>query len=214
MLHRHRKRLYQWSTAIALVLVAPGLASAQTITGTKHDLSAGGAGIAAYGQVCVYCHAPHNAAASAPLWNRGMGAGPYTLYTSTTSSTIDMTVAATPGSVSKACLSCHDGTIGLDVVTNVPTGAPASIGTGKITGGALIGTDLTNDHPIAVTYDPTKDTQFNAVVSGKVDVLPLYGTAKNQLECATCHNVHSNAVGPFLRKTNAGSALCLTCHKK
>ncbi len=34
------------------------------------------------------------------------------------------------------------------------------------------------------------------------------------VECASCHNVHDNANGTFLRMANTGSALCLTCHNK
>lgn len=83
-----------------------------------------------------------------------------------------------------------------------------------MTGGALFGTDLSNDHPIAVTYNTALDPAFNAILNGKVGVLPLYGAGKNQVECGTCHNVHNNTIDPFLRATNTGSALCLTCHIK
>lgn len=41
--------------------------------------------------------------------------------------------------------------------------------------------------------------------------LKLYN---GRIECSTCHNPHDNATASFLRKTNAGSAVCYTCHNK
>jgi predicted CXXCH cytochrome family protein len=201
--------------AIALFVSAPSMVTAQTVKLTKHDLSNGTiVGVTNYNQVCAYCHAPHNTAANTPLWNRAFGTGAYTMYTSTNSATMSMTVGANPGPVSKACLSCHDGTIGLDVITNFPAGAAGPTGTKKITGSESMGTDLSNDHPIAVTYDITKDAAYNPIVLGKVGVLPLYGAGKDQVECGTCHNVHDNTTAPFLRMSNTGSLMCLACHKK
>jgi predicted CXXCH cytochrome family protein len=79
---------------------------------------------------------------------------------------------------------------------------------------ARLGSDLSNDHPVSVTYDTTKDPAFVTPVSGAVNGLPLFGAGKNQVECASCHNVHDNTNAPFLRTTNGGSALCLRCHIK
>ena len=212
------KSLIRWSTAVALVLSVPAVASAQLIAGTKHDLSATNPlGITKYAQTCVYCHAPHRASTAAPLWNRGFSLATFTMYTATTSATMDMVVGTTPGPVSKACLSCHDGTIALDVITNLPNETYTPVVNNikmpalSIVGG---GGTLTGDHPIAVTYNPSLDIAFNAAVGGKVGVLPLYGPGVNQMECGTCHNVHNNAKPPFLRNINTNSALCLICHIK
>ena len=214
------KSLIRWSTAVALFLSVPAVASAQQVANTKHDLSiAAPTGITKYGQICVYCHTPHKGLATVPLWNHGASAATYVMYTDTNSVTMNMIVGATPGPVSKACLSCHDGTIGLDVITNVPNPGTAVALGGKIlpASSSYIGTILTDDHPIAVTYDElNKDVAFNTrnITTGKVGVLPLYGSGKNQLECGTCHNVHNNLIAPFLRIANTNSALCLTCHIK
>ena len=35
-----------------------------------------------------------------------------------------------------------------------------------------------------------------------------------KVECSSCHLVHDPSIPPFLRKSNAGSQLCLTCHVK
>ena len=34
------------------------------------------------------------------------------------------------------------------------------------------------------------------------------------VECASCHDPHSNTNATFLRVSNAGSGLCLSCHTK
>ncbi|MBI3593131.1 MAG: hypothetical protein HY099_06610 [Nitrospirae bacterium] len=35
-----------------------------------------------------------------------------------------------------------------------------------------------------------------------------------RVECPSCHDPHDPSRNTFLRKSNAGSALCLTCHIK
>lgn len=215
--------------ASVLALALPAALQAQaTVKLTKHNLSKGsrtalpaiGLGaVADYGEVCVYCHTPHSGSVTTPLWNRADNTG-YTMYTSTNSATIDMSVGTAPGAVSLACASCHDGTVGLDVIINKPNASSATPVAGATMGTvfsgtkAVLGKDLRDDHPIAVTYDPTKDTDFAASTVLTAAKLPLYGPSKNQLECSTCHNPHNNTNAPFLRKANTNSDLCLTCHIK
>ena len=193
--------------APALLLIA-GTVNAATIVGSSHDLSAQNATTA---QVCVFCHTPHKALTglAAPLWNRTASAAAYTMYGS---DTIDMTIQSAPEGTSLACLSCHDGTVALDSLINPPPGFSA--GAGTIGANGDLGNDLSNDHPISIVYDSTQDTGFVATATVAL-ALPLFtGTGANQLECATCHNVHDPANAPFLRITNAASALCVTCHIK
>ncbi len=151
---------------LGLTSLFGAVAQAQTpglIAGSPHDLS----GLTtATDEVCVFCHTPHQAqsqsAIEAPLWNKGIpNAATFTTYDSTT---IDGTIL-TLGSVSIACLSCHDGSQAMDVVINAPgsRGVVPTVGAeldalaigaiGTITGTAGdLGTDLTNDHPIGVQY--------------------------------------------------------------
>ena len=89
------------------------------IQGSKHDL---GAGVPeANGEVCVFCHTPHGAdtGASAPLWNKTLPTSTYQRYSSFGTATLDGAEAPV-GSVSLACLSCHDGSQAMDVVINKP----------------------------------------------------------------------------------------------
>jgi mono/diheme cytochrome c family protein len=74
-----------------------------------------------YGAVCVYCHTPHGAnlsgaaAGGAPLWNRTVNISGYTTYSGTVQGTVTQ-----PGAASITCLSCHDGTIAVDSIINMP----------------------------------------------------------------------------------------------
>jgi predicted CXXCH cytochrome family protein len=204
--------------ALSPVPLLAQAASPDNVSGSKHNMSSR-SGLTNYNEVCVYCHTPHGGQTqNAPLWNRNFGTGPYQMYNSSYSSTIDMTVAASPQGVSLACLSCHDGTIGLDVVINRPNSDTTKVGTGNTmpaNGGqffANLGTDLRNDHPVSITYDNVADPAFNPSGGGKVGgVLPLY---LGRVECGTCHNPHNTSFSPFLRVSNSASNLCRTCHIK
>lgn len=201
---------------------APGAyPNGTSVVETLHNLSFaasnnvfGAGALRDYGEVCVYCHTPHGGQTSAPLWNRNFSTATYTMYDANHSSTINMTVDPQPTGVSQACLSCHDGTVGLDVIVNVPnnyTGG-AAIGT-RMPGGGFtnLGTDLRNDHPVSVLYDNTADTKFRTASELQAAGLQLYS---GKVQCGSCHNPHTAANRPFLRISNSRSALCLTCHIK
>ncbi len=124
-------------------------------------------------EICVFCHTPHHANTGdlnglAPLWNRGTTAPTsFTAYgTTAAGTTIDNTDI---GSVSLACLSCHDGATTFDNLVNAPgkngvilAGSSrgwtfTQLGTlvsGFMTAARLnIGLDLSNDHPMSVVYN-------------------------------------------------------------
>ncbi len=199
------------SIVAAAALTVGGSVFAASIINSDHDLS--GQNTNDNGQVCVYCHTPHNAnQVVAPLWNRNATTSTFVMYNSPT---MDMTQAAQPAGVSLACLGCHDGTIALDQIINTPNTSWTSNGV-KMTGAAMLGTDLSNDHPISLTYDNSVDSAFQPPATVIGAGLPLFTSTNgtNQLECGSCHAVHDPAFYPFLRKSNASSALCLTCHIK
>ncbi|MBS1157708.1 MAG: hypothetical protein H6R15_127 [Proteobacteria bacterium] len=155
-----------------------GVAAANAaIKDTKHNLGASN-GVntnfmtSGTDEICVFCHTPHasNTNVKAPLWNKPVAAGSsYTTYNTATSATIDGSVDMS--GVSLACLSCHDGTQAMDTMINKP-GSGGYNAAGSVTGGtwsgarqdgtgkminagefiAMLGTDLTNDHPVGIQY--------------------------------------------------------------
>lgn len=159
-------RVFPLLIAILAFGLATQTARAQTgIAGSAHDLASGIGSPGDNNEICVYCHTPHGARPQsdieAPLWNKpdSPAAGTYTTYDSTT---IDGDILAV-GSVSLACLTCHDGSQAMDTVINAPGGGnfnPAGARMNSITGDGLmtpgvvanLGADLTNDHPIGVQY--------------------------------------------------------------
>jgi len=164
-----------WSTMAQLLagglLVAAGsLAVANgtdEIETSPHNLGSTGTGPNSFSgttEICVFCHTPHGAdnSASVPLWNRTLAApSSYTTYDTLGTSTLEGQVAPV-GSVSIACLSCHDGTQAMDAAINDPGMGDenAAFNAGVWTGAGtlpadevvMLGTDLSNDHPIGIQY--------------------------------------------------------------
>jgi predicted CXXCH cytochrome family protein len=166
---------------VATVLfVAGAIGSAPALAGikdTRHNLGTSGtwnksAASGGTAEICVFCHTPHGSDTSAvvPLWNKKMSDPDiYTTYNSLGTSSLDGNTAPV-GSVSLACLSCHDGTQAMNVMINKPgSGGYASgggeFGTmvaglgGALTNGlmpsasvAMLSKDLQNDHPIGIQY--------------------------------------------------------------
>ena len=208
---------------IATLLLLQGTAWAG-IADTKHNLSASGPGdykATSEQQICVFCHTPHNANPAVPLWNHEMSGQTYTPYTSPT-------MAAQPGQptgASRLCLSCHDGTVALGSVHNLPlgTGRGAGIVPGldtTLTGAANLTTDLSDDHPISFVYDAALVSQNSelfhpATLAGG----PIKLDHNNEVQCITCHEPHSDTYPKFLRigfvdEGGYGSPLCRSCHDK
>jgi predicted CXXCH cytochrome family protein len=159
-----------------LAIPAANAARQSRIKDTKHNLSTSGPGTTKSGtesQICVFCHTPHgaNTADVSPLWNRPSSGASYVPYSSESLDAISAQGGWTgqPLGSSKLCLSCHDGTIALGNVVNAPgsglgsaisvsgsTTTTMPVGAGATSGYTrLLGANLTNDHPISVTYNKT-----------------------------------------------------------
>jgi hypothetical protein len=167
------------------------VASAASIADTPHNLGSGfkitktpnGGGTPNHSsntaEICVFCHTPHGGdnTAAVPIWNKKLGingggtsgAGvAYKRYSTLGSTTFDADELVV-GSVSIACLSCHDGSQAIDNVINAPgsggynaagsriggmTGTDLDSATGQLLGTIVqnLGTDLSNDHPVSMQY--------------------------------------------------------------
>ena len=137
----------------------------------------------ATGEICVFCHTPHggDTSAAVPIWNRKLNAATVyqgTRYSDNNTTTFD--AAEGPiGSVTIACLSCHDGAQAVDALINAPGSggytdpektpfgdpsyyqwangvrfAGADAVNGMLAPGIVqnLGTDLRNDHPVSMQY--------------------------------------------------------------
>jgi hypothetical protein len=185
------KHFVKTSVATAVVLGAALTAGsafaagdAGSIVNTRHNLGStgkgpNGAAAADTAEICIFCHTPHggDTGAPVPLWNKRLTTATFSVYDQLGTSTLDAAVGDV-GSVSLACLTCHDGTQAIDNIINAPgSGGFNSTGggnnglgwdwsktdgtldaNGAFTGGLAagniwqIGTDLTNDHPVSMQY--------------------------------------------------------------
>ena len=194
------------------VLAGPSHAGLLT---SKHNLSVSGSGTvkaATEDQICVFCHAPHNAAPSSPLWNRRTPGSNYVPYTSSTAKA----GAGQPTGGSLMCLSCHDGTIALgDLLSRkTPVGMAGGATTIPVGSASMLGTDLSDDHPVSIVYSSTLaslngELANPATLTGRVRL-----DSTGQLQCTACHDPHDDTNGQFLVMSNQASALCQTCHLK
>ncbi|HEY5789975.1 MAG TPA: cytochrome c3 family protein [Gammaproteobacteria bacterium] len=218
---------------------------------TKHNLSGSLEGPAT--AVCVFCHTPSGdpTAATQPLWNGGQ------VDDSTTYSMFDDLGRLDPnrdgvvGTVSVACMSCHDDTQAQGI-TNLQYDHPIGVvyrgaEVGGIDVASLPSTSTNADGTIVYEagtstapqrfarspqiIDATFRRATSSVIDGQVTYwvetgsegrqrtdIKLYarhfgdGVAVPFIECASCHDPHSETE-TFLRVDNrAGSTLCLGCH--
>lgn len=244
---------------------------------TKHNFSTTGAGMSSIQstsetEICIFCHTPHNAVPGRTfLWNRTNRVTDFLMYTASPTLNFDKNHGKQVSTVSKMCLSCHDGAGAINAMANPRPGGVPQVsptfdqlgdqyneladslgyygpnlgeavvdppGGGPWTGGGdpyTSGNLLLNDHPISFVYAEScnNDTTINkgdgaSCSDATVGGLPLwYENLDNfggyRVECVTCHDPHINyntlkggkeEFRPFLRKSNASSSLCFTCHNK
>ncbi len=230
---------------VILIYISSFVAQAD-IRNTKHNLSVSGPGdIKATSQtrICVFCHAPHATTEGKPLWNRNMSDTEYNTYKS---EYMDRTnypksnnlgrQANEPGSLSRLCLSCHDGTIAVGSVYalkgselgNALIEMSGLVASGKLSLGDMgfLGDNLSLHHPVGIKYDSSITIPFNSGIktielrdtpSGPVKLYKYAG--EQYIECSSCHDPHS-ANKKFLRlENNLNHAsninnICNSCHEK
>jgi hypothetical protein len=237
-----RMNLAVLGLAAAALLALPATTRAG-IVGSPHDFSGETWNIVPSdpNSTCGVCHQPHKADSSkVPLWIHTTTASAFTMYNTNTvaASKLNATPDATPGGVSLACLSCHDGTVAVNSYAGGVKGGSSIF----VTNNANLGTDLTHTHPISFTYDSALATADGFLKDPAQTVLqPDSGTFNvgsdtsikgvllnggNRLECSACHDVHNQMGTPFDITTNPklvkivgtesgkGSLLCRSCHIK
>ncbi|PLX84873.1 MAG: cytochrome C [Desulfuromonas sp.] len=194
------------------LLLVSSAALAVGVVDTLHNLSASGTGpisTASEERVCIFCHTPHHANVTGdymPLWSRALSTADYTLYSSTTV----QAAPDQPTGASRLCLSCHDGTIAVGLLTGDYRPGGNSLGALPV-GDTNLETDLSNDHPISFVYEDSQADDGQMVhpdsLTGAVQLSP-----GNRMECTACHDSHQDLFGKFLLMDNGDSALCEVCH--
>lgn len=222
---------------VAFLLVAGSAFAA--IQGTAHDFTtATGPGTKlTNATVCGTCHIPHGGSTATPglpIWARSNpAAGSYNVYgdtgTAGSSFTVSGTTVNAPGTFSLTCLSCHDGTIGINTITKngVSISYAVSSNTAYVNASGMIvnvvngttgytpyiATNLQNDHPIGLQYRGVAASLAGLIAADangfSVDggVFPLF---TGNMECASCHDPHNSTNSPFLRAAKA--TICQDCH--
>ncbi len=194
---------------ISSLLVGGSAHAVGNIAETVHNLSVTGPGqfkSLNEDRICIFCHTPHSAVPEAPLWNRRSSGsiGDQRRLTGASS--------AQPGGPSAVCLSCHDGTIALgDMVSNLREAAVRDNdlrGT-FLTGRSNLGTDLSNDHPVAIRYESGSIAIGGNLVPPAGVGLPLPDGA---VHCTSCHDPHDDSTPPFLHRPSLNGVLCTSCH--
>ncbi len=202
--------------------------SSATVAGTKHNfssLSTAAIKSSDSTEICVFCHTPHNSNPSGPGWNKQDQGSTYNVYESQTlAATLSPNSPALgqPTGSSKLCLSCHDGTIAIGSLLNMPGKemegtlgvAGPGVTAGKLTTAstAFIGTDLRDDHPISFDYslssqNPEIKDSTSLPVEVKLD-------SSNKVQCTSCHDPHGTANPKFLVASLDNGNLCSACHDK
>jgi hypothetical protein len=197
------------------------------ISGSKHDFGQFGW---ANNQICLPCHTPHGAIVrdangqlvGGPLWNHTLTSRTtYDLYLDWETGTV---ISGAVDTNSRLCLSCHDGTVAVD---SFGGGA----GTQQLTGG-LLGTDLSDDHPIgeaAIWWTTTPPYMVDPALRTAAGIMPLRKMSDGRLAvgCTSCHEPHNRKNTTYMLwvrndgpattvdgRSVTGSALCMNCHKK
>src|ERR1041385_7744185 len=215
------KRLVIGSAIGAALALLPLTTRAAGIVGSAHDFYSntnawiGGSPSWISGtrtNVCGECHTIHHAPdpRNGPLWIHTMSQKTYKTYAQAGSETFDARgLTVTLGSSSKACLSCHDGTVGINDQTSLVNG-PSGTSTNQIKGGTPIyvtdavipinNDDLTHMHPIGVSYTAAaaalpagelKDTSGTFPnTTGSPTVGQVLKGVNHTVECSTCHDIH------------------------
>lgn len=231
-----KKTLYIVLVVLLMMHASVGLAG---VADTVHNLSSGGTGTyksATEDEVCKFCHTPHAALDSGPLWNHKNDVTTFTRFSSATLYIDKDNTYKYKDDIagsSKLCMGCHDGVTALGALAN-------NVTIGDITpSNYLPATDLRNKHPVSFVYSDLTIADLNANKSndyGRPDTATANNTIQNdfvaekwrregeRVECTICHDPHTNNASaadagalPFwvsssLTGYDSHDSVCVACH--
>ncbi len=223
-MHRYQNQILTVALVVALTAV---LASAQNVSKPNKskvfDPSSPHGQIADMGEGsgCTICHAPHNgstltlgdganqATGKLLLWAQAFSNQTFGTYSSVTIQNTPVEIGGSipaitePRVYSFLCLSCHDG------VTT-----PSLINSSNMHGVGNVANSfgLTNDHPVNMPFDNTKNAGLATPSAVQTAGIWLFGP-NNTVQCASCHDAHDHTNDNYLRIDNTTqSRMCTTCH--
>lgn len=194
-------------------------------------------------EICVFCHTPHHSnTGGGPIWNRSTNATSYYTAYGTTVAGTNIASSELNGST-LACLSCHDGTIQFDLLINRPgkgmgaagseswsftedggpwpttcCGANDDFGILPTQTRVMLGTDLSNDHPVSVTYNAGTKASLRALNStisqiNLTDGMPSSNANIIQNRWAVAGFISDTAtIQDLLRGAGRDQVECASCH--
>lgn len=214
------KRLATGWVALAAVCAAP--AAWAVIAASAHDFSGPGSfDVPGVVDTCSSCHVPHKPKQNVPLWGHTLTGSSFNLYntnpaySSGNGAYYDASPNSFTGSNTRACLSCHDGTVavernGVFLTSGANPGAWILWNNGAATA-AGNASGLLGSHPVGVDYaalSAANPTEFDTTPDPRIKL-----EGGTHVQCTSCHNAH-NIVPKMLVMSNAASALCTGCHTK
>ncbi|MDD2780056.1 cytochrome c3 family protein [Sulfuricurvum sp.] len=243
------------SLLLMVSLLAISCSAPAGIISTKHNLSVsnvtGTTHSSSEQEICVFCHVPHGSATNRiPLWNQNAPATSYEMYNSDylrrmsyidnfeTNRPKNLGVnQGEPGILSRACLSCHDGTVAVGTLSVLRGQQNQTIAdmSGSLPTAVNFGINLKNHHPVGFIYDTRigNEKAFGDGTTRGMELAPIptveaseksrlykYGSDK-YVECSSCHDPHSTN-NKFLYYTPpvgtshavATNSVCTSCHEK
>lgn len=208
----------------AFLLFLSGVCWASIVT-TKHNLSWTGPGsikAVSEKEICVFCHTPHGASTELPLWNHTMSTQTYTLPNTLNGWPNLLTTVQPPDKGSRLCLSCHDGTVAIGLLVNMPgpgSGGKVLMQTGDLmipTDYGYIGTDLSGSHPVSVAVNDQLISDKNACITSGAYMLQ-YPPAGDPVKLKPTDNTYAGFPGKPALSPNGLFAYsqgvqCASCH--
>ena len=219
---------------VGLIWMRPavGEGNGDGISGSPHDFSDETWNLRQ--EICRVCHVPHDHGRDTGdiglLWNHKLSeVTDYTMYAYDSHiQFIDGAAETQPVGTAKMCLGCHDGTVAIDAFDKWIDAPPQNVHIGnydpdyQIPNHPTNANDLSNTHPISITYDAGADPGLfptTATMGGSGTIADVL--ENGMVQCMSCHDVHDapgeSVPGTHLLRvsqTSPPSGLCLTCHNK
>jgi hypothetical protein len=213
---------------LVVALAIPTMASA-LIANTRHNLTSTGPGAVRFTDAsadqCKFCHLVHDAnPTNGTLWARAAPTGVgFTSPNATSDGTLLDATNAALGAGSQKCLSCHDGTVALNVVVNnvgvtqvvantIAAGANVVAGGGgqQLRGSTYLA-NLNGQHPVGI---PFAGQTNSLAVANEYGTASVAGCQPGVPVCVA--GATTPTAGAYLRLYGAAGAYqveCGSCHE-